>query len=253
MSELIFEIQDHIALLTINRPEARNAATLSLSEAMVVAIDEINQDSEIRAAVITGAGGHFCAGMDLKGFLRGELPKIEGRGFAGLTQAPPVKPLIAAVEGYALGGGFELALACDLIVAARGARFGLPEVKRGLMPRAGGVLRLPRQMPPRKALELMLTGRLLDPVDAERFGLINQVVENGQALQAALGLAGEIAANGPMAVRAIKDIAARVLDWPQEEMFTRQSEFADPVFASEDAKEGAKAFAEKRSPVWRGR
>ena len=252
MSELVFEIDDHVAVLTINRPEARNAATLALSQAMAEAIDRINEDADIRAVILTGAGGHFCAGMDLKGFLRGELPRIEGRGFAGLTEAPPKKPLIAAVEGFALGGGFELALACDLIVASRTARFGLPEVKRGLVARAGGVLRLPRQMPHRKALELLMTGRFMEPEEAERLGLINEVVAEGEALAGARELAAQIVANGPLAVAAVKEIVSRAPDWPVDEMFQRQRPFTDPVFASQDAKEGARAFAEKRPPQWAG-
>ncbi|TDE35661.1 crotonase/enoyl-CoA hydratase family protein [Antarcticimicrobium sediminis] len=253
MSNLTFEVADHVALLTINRPEARNAATLALSEAMVEAIDRIDADPGIRAIVLTGAGGHFCAGMDLKGFLRGELPKIPGRGFAGMTEAPPKTPIIAAVEGYALGGGFELALACDMIVAADTARFGLPEVKRGLVARAGGLLRLPRQMPQRIAMELLMTGRMLPPDEALRLGLINRVVPEGGALEAARALAAEIAANGPLAVAAVKEVVMRQQDWPAAEGFTRQAEFTDPIFASDDAKEGALAFAEKRAPHWTGR
>lgn len=252
MTELLFTIENHIATLTINRPQARNAATLAISQAMVEAIDQINDDPAIRAVILTGAGGHFCAGMDLKGFLKGELPRIDGRGFAGLTEAPPRKPLIAAVEGYALGGGFELALACDLIVASQSARFGLPEVRRGLVARAGGVLRLPRQMPYRKALELLMTGRFLEPEEAERLGLINKVVAEGDALAAARDLAEEIAANGPLAVAAVKEIVTRAPDWPAEEMFALQRQYTDPVFASDDAKEGATAFAEKRPPQWQG-
>ncbi|WP_111735265.1 crotonase/enoyl-CoA hydratase family protein [Roseovarius amoyensis] len=252
MSELIVEVADHVAVLTINLPEARNAATLALSEAMVEAIDRIDADPEIRVAILTGAGGHFCAGMDLKGFLRGELPKIPGRGFAGLTEAPPKTPIIAAVEGYALGGGFELALACDMIVAAGTARFGLPEVKRGLVARAGGLLRLPRQMPQRIAMELMMTGRFLEPEEALRLGLINRVAPEGGALDAARGLAGQIAANGPLAVAAVKEVVTLQQDWPVAEGFARQAEYTDPVFASDDAKEGATAFAEKRAPRWTG-
>lgn len=252
MPELIVDVADHVAVLTINRPEARNAATLALSEEMVEAIDRIDADPEIRVAILTGAGGHFCAGMDLKGFLRGELPKIPGRGFAGLTEAPPKTPIIAAVEGYALGGGFELALACDMIVAADTARFGLPEVKRGLVARAGGLLRLPRQMPQRIAMELMMTGRFLEPEEALRLGLINRVAPEGGALYAARDLAGQIAANGPLAVSAVKEVVTLQQDWPVAEGFARQAEYTDPVFASDDAREGATAFSEKRAPRWTG-
>jgi len=253
MSELNLEVVDHLAILTINRPEARNAVTLALSHSMVRAVDRINADPEIRVVILTGADGNFCAGMDLKGFLKGELPRIDGRGFAGMTEAPPKKPIIAAVEGYALGGGFELALACDMIVASETARFGLPEVKRGLVARGGGLLRLPQQMPYRKALELLMTGRFMDSAEAERFGLINRIVPGGEALTAALELAAEIAANGPLAVAAVKEVVTRAQDWRSDEAFALQRAYTDPVFASEDAKEGAAAFAEKRTPEWKGR
>lgn len=253
MEELKVEIVDHLAILTINRPEARNAATLALSQAMASAIDRINADPEIRVAILTGAGGNFCAGMDLKGFMKGEIPRIEGRGFAGMTEAPPKKPIIAAVEGYALGGGFELALTCDMIVASDTARFGLPEVKRGLVARGGGLLRLPKQMPYRKAMELLMTGRLLEPAEAERFGLINRIVPSGEALTAARELATEISANGPLAVAAVKEVITQAQNWRSDEAFVLQRSYTDPVFASEDAKEGAAAFAEKRKPEWKGK
>lgn len=203
--------------------------------------------------MLTGSGGTFSAGMDLKAFLAGESPSIEGRGLCGITMTPPRKPLIGAVEGWALAGGFELVLACDLVVAARTARLGLPEVKRGLVARAGGALLLPRRVPPAIALELLLTG---EPIGAERgaeIGLVNRLTDDGGALTGALELAVAIAANGPLAVAATKRIARSGADWPAEDAWTNQSAIAGPVFASADAREGATAFREKRPPVWRGR
>jgi len=203
--------------------------------------------------VLTGAGGTFSAGMDLKAILRGESTAIDGRGLCGITMMPPRKPLIGAVEGWALAGGFELLLACDLVVAARTARFGVPEVKRSLVAGAGAALFLTRRVPQALALELLLTG---DPVDAPRaaeLGLVNRVVDEGHAVEAALELAERIAQNGPLAVAATKQIARSSADWTLEERWERQHQIMQPVFTSEDAREGATAFAEKRPPVWRGR
>jgi enoyl-CoA hydratase len=191
--------------------------------------------------------------MDLKAFLRGESPSIEGRGLCGITQAPPRKPLIGAVEGWALAGGFELLLACDLVVAARTARFGVPEVKRSLVAAGGAALHLPRRLPPAIALELLLTG---DPISAERaaeVGLVNRVTEEGGALDGAVALGETIAANGPLAVAATKEVARQTVDWTLADMWAKQEPIIRPVFSSEDAKEGATAFAEKRAPVWKGR
>jgi enoyl-CoA hydratase len=191
--------------------------------------------------------------MDLKAFLRGETPAIEGRGLCGITRTPPRKPLIAAVEGGALAGGFELVLACDLVVAARGARFGVPEVKRSLVAAAGGALLLPQRVPRAVAMELLLTG---EPMDAERaaaVGVVNRVVDEGAALDAAVELASLIAANGPLAVAATKEIVQSAPSWAPDEMWARQDEVIAPVFISEDAREGSTAFAERRPPVWRGR
>ncbi len=191
--------------------------------------------------------------MDLKAFVAGESPHVPGRGFAGITERAAAKPLIAAVEGFAVAGGLEVALACDLIVAARGARLGIPEVKRGLVAAAGGLLRLPKVLPRNVAMELALTG---DPILAERaaeLGLVNRLSEPGQALATALELAETVAANGPLALAASKRILAESVDWPETEFFTRQAEISGPVMGSEDAREGATAFAEKRPPVWQGR
>lgn len=250
--DVVFEKRDGIAIIAINRPQAKNAVNRAVAEAVAEAIDAFEADSDLRVGILTGAGGTFCAGMDLKAFVKGESPRIEGRGFAGLTEALPKKPLIAAVEGYALAGGFELALACDLIVAAEDAKFGLPEVKRGLVATAGGLLRLPRQLPYRLALELGLTGKFLDAKTAMQHGLINLLATPGQSLALATEVARDIAANAPLAVVATKRVIQESPDWASSEMFARQRLIADPVFKSADAKEGALAFAEKRLPRWRG-
>jgi enoyl-CoA hydratase len=251
--EVIVETDARIMVVTINRPQQRNAMTKAAAERIAAAMEELDSKPEIAVAVLTGSGGSFCAGMDLKRFAAGELPRIPGRGFVGLTEAPPAKPLIAAVEGWALGGGFEVVLACDMVVAARGARFGLPEVKRGLVARGGGALRLPRRMPRAVALQLLLTGEPLDAATGHHFGLVNEVVEDGQALPAARALAGKIAANAPLAVAATKRIAVESEDWPSGKLFAKQIPIVEPVFASADAAEGAAAFAERRAPVWTGR
>lgn len=253
MSELLIERRHGVLVMTMNRPDARNAMTQALARAIGHAIDQLNDEPELRVGVLTGAGGHFCAGMDLKAFLRGELPRVEGRGFGAVTQAPPRKPLIAAVEGYALAGGFEMVLACDLIVASREAKFGLPEVKRGLAATAGGLMRLPRQIPYHVAMQYILTGDMLPAERAAQLGLVNELTEPGQALLTALDLAGRLLANGPLALAAAKRVVSESRDWPESEMFERQKAYTAEVFASEDAKEGARAFAEKRAPVWRGR
>jgi enoyl-CoA hydratase len=253
MSEVLVEHIDGIVVITINRPEQRNAVNRAVSYGVCAAVDELDARDDLRVGILTGAGGNFCAGMDLKAFLRGEITRVEGRGILGIAMTPPRKPLIAAVEGYALAGGFEAALACDLLVASRSAQFGLPEAKRGLAAAAGGLLRLPRLIPPRIAMELALTGDLVSAERLERFGLINALVEPGQALAAAMALARRILANAPMSVAASKRVIVEQRDWSLAEMFARQAEITAPVLASEDAKEGAAAFAERRAAVWRGK
>jgi enoyl-CoA hydratase len=250
---VLVERRGAVQVVTINRPQARNALDAAVARGVAAAVDELDASDELRAGVLTGAGGFFSAGMDLKAFLRGETPAIEGRGLCGITRTPPHKPLIAAVEGGALAGGFELVLACDLVVAARGARFGVPEVKRSLVAAGGAALLLPQRVPRAVAVELLLTG---EPMDAERaaaVGLVNRVVDEGTALDAAVELAGVIAANGPLAVAATKEIVQSAPVWGPEEMWARQDQVIAPVFASEDAREGSVAFAERRPPVWRGR
>jgi enoyl-CoA hydratase len=203
--------------------------------------------------VLTGAGGTFSAGMDLKAFLRGETPTIGDRGLCGITRTPPRKPLIGAVEGWALAGGFELLLACDLIVAAENARFGVPEVKRSLVAAGGAALLLPRRVPFNLALEMLLTGEPLAALRAAEVGLVNRVTPQGRALQGALEMAATIGGNGPLAVAATKAVARGSSDWTFAEAWARQEELIGPVFTSEDAREGATAFAEKRAPVWKSR
>ena len=248
---LLVEVRDNVQIMTLNRPEARNAATLEMSEAMVAALDALDANPQLQVGIITGAGGTFCAGMDLKGFLQGKRPSVSGRGFCGVTMKPPRKPLIAAVEGYALAGGFEVVLACDLIVASREAKFGLPEVKRGLAASAGGLLRLPKRLPYHIAMECILTGDMFSAERAASLGLVNRLTDAGGALDAALALAQAIAANGPLALAASKQVASESGEWSRADMWDRQSVITTPVFESQDAREGAAAFAEKRKPVWK--
>lgn len=252
-TSVLTDFGDGVAVITINRPGSRNAINREVAEGIAAAIDEMEARDDVVVGILTGNGGTFCAGMDLKAFVDGDVPSIAGRGFAGLVERPPTKPLIAAVEGWALAGGCEIALSADLIVASRDAKFGLPEVKRGLVAAGGGLLRLPKAVPYQIAMEVVLTG---DPITAERahhFGLVNSVTEPGQALAGARDLAVRIAANGPLAVRSSKKILSGAVEWTAAERFERQIAVTDQIFASEDAQEGALAFAEKRAPVWRGR
>ena len=250
---MLSERRGSVLLITLNRPDARNSVNAALAAGVAAALDELDGDDQLRAGVLTGAGKGFSAGMDLKAFVRGESPFVEGRGFAGIVQGPPRKPLIAAIEGFAVAGGLEIALACDLIVAARGAKLGIPEAKRSLVAAGGALIHLPRRIPYHVAMELALTG---DPIDAERaaqLGLVNRLAEPGGTVDAALELAEAIVRNGPLALDASKQLLRQSLDWSEEEAWRRQGEIAGPVMVSEDAREGATAFAEKRDPVWRGR
>jgi len=249
---VLIERRGHVQVITINRPEARNALDGTAARALAAAADDLDADDALRVGVLTGAGGTFCAGMDLKAWMRGDTPMIDGRGFGGITMTPPRKPLIAAVEGYALAGGFELMLACDLVVAAAGSRFGVPEVKRALVAGGGAALLLPRRIPFAAAMELLLTGEQITAARAAQLELVNRVVPDGTALDGALTLAELVAANGPLAVAVTKQIARAQADWTVEEGWQRQAELFKPVFDSADAREGATAFAEKRPPVWRG-
>lgn len=250
---VLTERRGRVLLITINRPDQRNAVNAAVAHGIAAALDELDADSDLSVGVLTGAGRGFSAGMDLKAFVAGESSWAGDRGFAGITQRAADKPLIAAVEGFALAGGLEIALSCDIIVAALGTRFGIPEVKRSLVAAAGALLRLPRVLPRTVAMELALTG---EPIDAERayeIGLVNRLTDPGETVARALELAEVIAANGPLALAATKRVMTESIDWPDSEFFARQAEIIGPVMSSEDAREGAKAFAEKRAPVWRGR
>lgn len=251
--EVLVSVEDGVMLITLNRPKAKNSVNLAVAKGVAAAMDELDSNDSIRCAIITGADSTFCAGMDLKAFVTGEMPVIPGRGFAGLVEAPPKKPLIAAVEGYALAGGFEIAITCDLVVAASNAKFGIPEVKRGLAAAAGGLMRLPRQIPSRIAKEMALTGEFIDAARGYELGLINRVVEPGGALEGAKAMAKLIAANGPLAVIKSKQVIDESQDWTNENMYTKQTEVVNAVFTSHDAIEGATAFAEKRAPNWQGK
>ena len=250
---VLTESRDGVLIVTLNRPDARNAVNQAVAQGIADALDALDADDDLQVGVLTGAGKGFSAGMDLRAFVKGERPYVGDRGFAGITQRAARKPLIAAVEGFAVAGGFEIVLSCDLVVASKGTRFGIPEVKRGLIAGAGGLLRIPQRLPYGIAMELALTG---DTITAERgydLGLVNRLAERGGAVDAALELAAAIAANGPLALDATKAILQHQFDWSEQEFWQRQGELSGPVFTSEDAREGAVAFSEKRDPVWQGR
>lgn len=241
-----------VLVITINRPEVRNAINRATSEAIAHALDLLDSDPTLAIGILTGKGNHFCAGMDLKAFLAGERVELEGRGLAGIVERPPSKPLIAAVEGYALAGGCEIALVCDLIVAAENAQFGIPEVRRGLIAGSGGLLRLPQRIPRQIALEYALTGKAMSAADARHWGLVNRLTQPNGALDGARALAAEISANGPFAVSMTKRIMNESPTWPPAEYWVRQRDMLEQVIATNDAREGALAFSEKRAPRWTG-
>jgi enoyl-CoA hydratase len=250
---VLTERRDGVLLITLNRPDARNAVNLPLAEGIAAALDDLDADDALSVGVLTGAGKGFSAGMDLKAFVTGERPWVGDRGFAGIVQRASRKPLIAAIEGFAMAGGLEIALACDLIVAAKGSKLGIPETKRSLVAAGGALLRLPQRVAYGTAMELALTG---DPVTAERaaeIGLVDRVAEPGAAVDTAIELATAIAANGPLALIATKQVLQQQRDWSAEEFWSKQGEITGPVFGSEDAREGAVAFSEKREPRWQGR
>jgi enoyl-CoA hydratase len=250
---VITEVNGRVMVITINRPQAKNALDRSAATRIATAIDELEARADLSVAVLTGAGGTFCAGMDLKAFLRGESPAIPGRGLAGITEQPPTKPLIAAVEGWALAGGCELALAADIIVASESSKFGLPEVKRGLVAAAGGLLRLPKAASYSRAMLMALTGEPITAAEADRYGLVTVLTEPGRALSTACDIAASIAANGPLAVQATKKIIATQSNWTDVAAFEWQRSITEPIKDTADAKEGARAFAEKRPPQWVGK
>jgi enoyl-CoA hydratase len=245
--------QDGILTITINRPAQKNAVNRAVAVQLAAALDLLDEDPTLSVGVLTGSGGTFSAGMDLKAFANGQTPILPGRGFGGLTQAVVRKPLIAAVEGWALGGGFEMALACDLIVAADTAKFGLTEVKRGLIAGEGGVIRLPRRLPYHVAMRVLLTGEPISAVDADKYGLLSELTVAGGALVAAQDLARRVAVNAPLALAKVKAVLRETQGLSDADAFKRQSDSASDLLHTEDAHEGALAFAEKRAPVWRGR
>lgn len=245
------EVADSIAVITIDRPQARNAVNGEVARGIAAAIEDFDSRGDVSVMILTGAGGTFSAGMDLKGFLAGDSPLAAGRGFGGIVEKPPVKPVIAAVEGYALAGGFELVLACDLVVASEDAKFGLPEVRRGLVAGAGGLLRLPHRIPYHLAMEIALTGEHFSAARLAAAGLISKLVPAGEALSAGKELAHKVALGAPLALAATKRVIVESADWAADEAFARQGEIITPIFGSKDAMEGAMAFAEKRPPVWR--
>ncbi len=246
---VLTEKRGRVLLVTINRPEARNAINSDVGRGLVAALKELDEDAGLTAGVLTGAGRGFCSGMDLKAFLEGGTPE----GFDEFLRHGARKPLIAAVEGFALAGGLEVALTCDLLVAAKGVKLGIPEVGVGLFAAGGALMRLPRRVPYGVAMEMALTA---DPILAEKaleYGLVSRLAEPGKALEVALELAERIARNAPLAVAASKRLIRDTAGRTEEEFWDHQRPFSGPVFSSEDAKEGPRAFAEKRAPNWSGR
>ncbi len=252
-NEVLRERRGHVELLTINRPEARNAINLATAVALSDALDECEDDEEVWVVVLTAAGDKaFSAGMDLKAFAAGEFPMTD-KGFGGITRRDFTKPLIAAANGSALAGGFEIMISCDMVVAADHAKFGIPEASRGLVAGAGGLIRLPRLVPMAVAYEMALTA---EPIDAERayeLGLVNRVVPGDQVLDAAIALAERIAKNAPLAVRTSKDVMRRSRELAEDEAWAASDGAFAMIGRSADAMEGAIAFAEKREPNWQGR
>jgi len=253
MSELLRERRGHIEILTINRPEARNAINLATATALSAALDDLEEDDDVRVVVLTAAGDKaFSAGMDLKAFASGEFPITE-KGFGGITKRDFPKALIAACNGSALAGGCEIMLSCDLVVAADHAKFGIPEVARGLVAGAGGLIRLPKRIPRAIALELALTGEPIDAPRALQIGLVNRVVPGDQLMAEAMALAERIAKNAPMAVRLSKQVMKQAAELTEEEGWVVNDAVFGEIGRSSDAMEGAIAFAEKREPNWTGK
>jgi len=252
--EVLTEIRDKVMIITLNRPEAMNAVNARLANALAEAVDALDADPNLSVGILTGAGRGFCAGMDLKEFIeKGDLPTVEGRGFGGVVERPPIKPLIAAVEGFALAGGLELALSTDMIVAAKGAKFGIPETSVGLFAGAGALLRLPRLMPYGMVMKMALTARPILAEEAHAAGLVAELAEPGEALDAAIALAEQIAKNAPLALIASKELVREGQGRTEAEFWEYQADHMRSIFKSADGAEGARAFAEKRAPNWQGK
>ena len=252
-SPVLSEPRGRVLLITLNRPDARNAVNRPLGDALAQVLESLDGDDGLSVGVLTGAGRGFSAGMDLKAFVEGGMPNVPGRGFAGIVERSCTKPLIAAVEGFALAGGLEIALACDLLVASKGSRLGIPETGVGLFAAAGALLRLPRHLGMNVAMEMALTA---DPITAERgyeLGLVNRLTEAGGAVDAAMELAERIARNAPLSLAASKRVLRESWGMTDEAFWPYQQPVLREVFASSDAIEGATAFAEKRSPNWQGK
>jgi enoyl-CoA hydratase/carnithine racemase len=251
--EVLIERRGHVELITINRPEARNAINRATALALSDALDNCERDDDVWVVVLTAAGDKaFSAGMDLKAFATGEFPITE-KGFGGITKREFSKPLIAAANGSALAGGFEMMISCDMVVAADHAKFGIPEVTRGLIAGAGGLIRLPKRVPLTVAYELALTGEPIDAQRAYELGLVNQVVPGDQVIDAAIALAERIAKNAPLAVRTSKDVMRKSIELSEEDSWTENDGAFAMIGRSSDAMEGAIAFAEKRQPNWQGK
>lgn len=250
---VLTERRGHVMVITLNRPEAMNSVNMDLAQNLSAALDELDGDGDLRVGILTGNGRGFSAGMDLKAFVAGGMPIVEGRGFAGITERSADKPLIAAIEGFALAGGLEIALSCDLLVASEGAKLGIPEVGVGLFAGAGALLRLPKVLPHAKAMEMALTGKPITAQEAHDLGMVARVTPKGEALDAAMELAEAIAKNAPLGVAASKRIIRDMSMLPPEDFWAAQNPLMGEIFVSSDAIEGATAFAEKRDPNWTGK
>ncbi len=251
-NEVLTEIRDRVMIITLNRPDAMNAVNMALAEQLAAATDELDNNKDLSVGVLTGNGRGFCAGMDLKAFVDTGMPNVDGRGFGGITERLPKKPIISAIEGFALAGGLELALSTDLIVASSGAKFGIPEVSVGLFAGAGALLRLPRVVPYPVAMKMALTAKPITAEQALEYGMIAEVTEKGEALNAALELAAAVAKNAPLGLIASKELLREMQGRTEAEFWQYQQAQVDIVFNSKDGVEGATAFAEKRAPNWQG-